>query len=469
MPLRISFKTSPQRVDWATLDATWRLAGELGGWDGAWMNDHLTDMDPDVPGPSLEAFTLLATLVHHVPGVRVGHAVLSNTFRHPVLLAKAATVMDHATGGRFVLGPGRRLVRGRARAVRDPAAADRRAHRPADLRGRGAAGAVLAGGGGPARRDPAGPVLPAGAAPSTRPPPLTPGGPPIFLGGQKPRGIALAARRAAGWLLTGHRGRRRRLLRGPARRRSSRALEAEGRDPADVRDRRPGAHRRRRGRAVAGARRRRGRWSRPAPPRWSSAIPAALGPRGLEDAHRDVLRPAAGGVRVAAGVSGATIRRIDPSDDDAASAAYVRIRNAVTPENTDSLEQIALGGRDLPGPGRPLPRAGRATGMAVGTASTGRIWMYEPRASSGTGSGSGCCPRRAGGASASALYAAVERRRASGRQDRLPDRAVRGARGRPSLPRQPRLRRDRAQQDGPPRARGPAGARRPRRRPGSAS
>ena len=108
MPLRISFKTSPQRVDWATLDATWRLAGELGGWDGAWMNDHLTDMDPDTPGPSLEAFTLLATLVHHVPGVRVGHAVLSNTFRHPVLLAKAATVMDHATGGRFVRRPGRR-------------------------------------------------------------------------------------------------------------------------------------------------------------------------------------------------------------------------------------------------------------------------------------------------------------------------------------------------------------------------
>ena len=36
----------------------------------------------------------------------VGHAVLSNTFRHPVLLAKAATVLDHATDGRFVLGLG---------------------------------------------------------------------------------------------------------------------------------------------------------------------------------------------------------------------------------------------------------------------------------------------------------------------------------------------------------------------------
>ena len=104
--IRISFKTSPQRVDWSTLDATWRLAGEQGGWDGAWINDHLTDMDPAVPGPSLEAIALLATLVHHVPGVRVGHAVLSNTFRHPVLVAKAATVLDHVTRGSFVLGLG---------------------------------------------------------------------------------------------------------------------------------------------------------------------------------------------------------------------------------------------------------------------------------------------------------------------------------------------------------------------------
>ena len=34
------------------------------------------------------------------------HAVLSNTFRHPVLVAKAATVIDHVTGGKFVLGLG---------------------------------------------------------------------------------------------------------------------------------------------------------------------------------------------------------------------------------------------------------------------------------------------------------------------------------------------------------------------------
>ena len=111
MTVRIGFKTSPQDVDWATIDATWRRAGELtaepgGGFDSGWMNDHLTNMDPAAPGGSLEALTLLATLVHHVPGVLVGHGVLANTFRHPVILAKAAVVLDHATSGRFVLGLG---------------------------------------------------------------------------------------------------------------------------------------------------------------------------------------------------------------------------------------------------------------------------------------------------------------------------------------------------------------------------
>ena len=144
MALRISFKTSPQRVDWLTLDATWRLAGEHGGWDGAWMNDHLTDMDPAVPGPSLEAIATLATLVHHVPGLRVGHAVLSNTFRHPVVVAKAATVLDHATRGHFVLGLGAGWFENEHGPFGIAAAADRGADRPPDQRGGRDPGPVLA-------------------------------------------------------------------------------------------------------------------------------------------------------------------------------------------------------------------------------------------------------------------------------------------------------------------------------------
>jgi GNAT superfamily N-acetyltransferase len=71
-----------------------------------------------------------------------------------------------------------------------------------------------------------------------------------------------------------------------------------------------------------------------------------------------------------------SIERIQPGDE-AALVDYVRIRNAVAPENTDSLEQIAWQAATYPGDGaRFLARD--AAGTAVGTAVTGRIWMYGP-------------------------------------------------------------------------------------------
>ncbi len=102
----IGIKTSPQAVDWSTLDAAWARIGEYEVFDSVWMNDHLTDVNHEAHGPSLESLTTMAALVHRVPGKWVGHGVLSNTFRHPAVLAKAATVMDHATGGRFILSLG---------------------------------------------------------------------------------------------------------------------------------------------------------------------------------------------------------------------------------------------------------------------------------------------------------------------------------------------------------------------------
>jgi alkanesulfonate monooxygenase SsuD/methylene tetrahydromethanopterin reductase-like flavin-dependent oxidoreductase (luciferase family) len=288
MPLRISFKTSPQRVDWPTLDATWRLAGEIGGWDGAWLNDHLTDLDPESPGPSLEALTVLATLVHHVPGVRVGHGVLANTFRHPVLVAKAATVLDHATGGRFVLGLGAGWFEGEHAPFGIPLPPvgeriDRLISAVEVLQALFSPAAAAAPG--VTRPDPFYPL--AGAV--NAPPPLTPGGPPIYLGGQKPRGIRLAAQRAAGWLLTGTEAgdlayfcdRRDAILR---------ALEAEGRDPATfeiVAQVHTGPTAADRSRALAEARAMVGAGATEV----IVGIPAALGPAGLEAAHRDVLGP----------------------------------------------------------------------------------------------------------------------------------------------------------------------------------
>jgi alkanesulfonate monooxygenase SsuD/methylene tetrahydromethanopterin reductase-like flavin-dependent oxidoreductase (luciferase family) len=292
--VRISFKTSPQGVDWATLDATWQRAGELsadggsGAFDGAWMNDHLLDMDPEAPGPSLEAVTTLAALVHHVPGLRVGHAVLSNTFRHPVLVAKAAVVLDHATGGRFVLGLGAGWFEPEhdpfgiplppigERISRLESAVDTIRSLFSDHAGRAP---------GVTRDDPYYPLRGAVNVPR----PLTPGGPPIFLGGQKPRGIALAARAAQGWLLPGteagdaayFRGRRDVIVR---------ALDDAGRDPADfelVGQVATGADRGGRVRALEQAR----ALVEAGATEVILGMPASLGPAGLDDVHRELLRP----------------------------------------------------------------------------------------------------------------------------------------------------------------------------------
>ena len=224
----LGFKTSPQHAEWALLDETWSAAGELRVLSAGWLNDHLTDMS-ESGGPSLEALTLLGTLIHRVPNTWVGHGVLSNTFRHPVVLAKAAAVLDHATGGRFVLGLGAGWHEAEHRAfglALPPIGEriDRLESAVAVLRAMFAPEAATLPG--VTRPDPYYPLEDAVNLPA----PLTAGGPPIFLGGQKRRGIALAGRLGDGWLLPGDRSGEVAYLAG---RRDAlfRALDAHGRDP----------------------------------------------------------------------------------------------------------------------------------------------------------------------------------------------------------------------------------------------
>ena len=112
------------------------------------------------------------------------------------------------------------------------------------------------------------------------PPPLTPGGPPIWLGGQRPRGFRMAARLADGWVLPG----RRRTKAWPSSASGAtailRELEAIGRDPATFTLRRPAPDRD--GRAADRARARdgpRSSWP-PAPTTSSSGCPPASGRTG---------------------------------------------------------------------------------------------------------------------------------------------------------------------------------------------
>jgi len=75
------------------------------GIGSVWLYDHM--YGPGAPEiPSLEAWTLATALLSRTERLRVGHMVLCNQFRHPVVLAKMATTLDQISAGRLELGIG---------------------------------------------------------------------------------------------------------------------------------------------------------------------------------------------------------------------------------------------------------------------------------------------------------------------------------------------------------------------------
>jgi F420-dependent oxidoreductase-like protein len=79
------------------------------GLDGVYLCDHFMPFDADgraADGAMLEGWTSLAALAGHTQRLRLGTLVLGCTYRHPAVVANMAATMDHATGGRFVLGLG---------------------------------------------------------------------------------------------------------------------------------------------------------------------------------------------------------------------------------------------------------------------------------------------------------------------------------------------------------------------------
>jgi len=230
--MRIGFRTSPQNTDWASLEAAWAEAGRHDVFDSGWLNDHLTDPGLERGGPAFETMTALAALAHLVPGKMVGQTVLAATFRHPSILAKEAVTLDHLTGGRYTLGLGAGWHVGEHEAfgIELPPARERFDRFEATVR------VLRALFSDEARRAPgvtldAPPYRLDGA--TMEPGPVGADGPPIWLGGQGPRGLRIAARYADGWNyasnLSGS-------VEGFVARRGTLLAECEaiGRDPAEV-------------------------------------------------------------------------------------------------------------------------------------------------------------------------------------------------------------------------------------------
>jgi len=194
--VKVGFKVPPHWVSWPEMRELWRIGGQLDVFESAWTMDHLELGD----GAVWESWTSLASLAHLVPGRTVGQLVGANPFRHPALVAKMATVMDHATEGNFVLGIGSGSWPPELAAFGLSEAGD-----PERLRDLEAGLKVIRALFGRDGFAPAAEVsldLPPYRLQAARndPPPFTPGGPPIWLGTQGEKvGPRLVAQYADGW------------------------------------------------------------------------------------------------------------------------------------------------------------------------------------------------------------------------------------------------------------------------------
>lgn len=164
------------------------------GFSGAFAFDHLVPLGGPADGPSLEAFTMLAAVAASCRRLTVGTLVARVTLRSAGLLAKQAAALDDISGGRFVLalGTGDEASRIEAEAFGFPLPGPPERRRLLEETA-GACSALFAG-----RPWRGGALVPAIDGPLL-PPPVTPGGPPLWLGGTSDAIVDMAASIADGW------------------------------------------------------------------------------------------------------------------------------------------------------------------------------------------------------------------------------------------------------------------------------
>jgi alkanesulfonate monooxygenase SsuD/methylene tetrahydromethanopterin reductase-like flavin-dependent oxidoreductase (luciferase family) len=163
------------------------VAAEAAGFDLVFVPEH--HQGPRVTFCS--PLTVAAHLLAHTERIKVATGVLVLPSHHPLHVAETATMLDHASGGRFVLGVGA-------------------GYQPADLAPFGielsARGAVMEEWLEVLRGLFSEPEVSHDSdrlhldGVRLRPGPLTPGGPPVWLGSWSGAGVRRAARWAGGWI-----------------------------------------------------------------------------------------------------------------------------------------------------------------------------------------------------------------------------------------------------------------------------
>ena len=106
MSISLGVHVGQQNMTMDEMRALWRKLDQQGvDWISAW--DHFYEAPPKGgTEPHFEALTTLGALAAETRHARIGCLVFYVGYRNPALLAKAATTLDHITGGRFELGIG---------------------------------------------------------------------------------------------------------------------------------------------------------------------------------------------------------------------------------------------------------------------------------------------------------------------------------------------------------------------------
>jgi alkanesulfonate monooxygenase SsuD/methylene tetrahydromethanopterin reductase-like flavin-dependent oxidoreductase (luciferase family) len=92
-------------MGWDELLAFARRLDAESRFESFWVGDSLV-ANGELDEPRLDAWTLLAAIAQSTSRLRLGVMVSGNAFRHPAVLAKIVTTIDHISNGRVELGIG---------------------------------------------------------------------------------------------------------------------------------------------------------------------------------------------------------------------------------------------------------------------------------------------------------------------------------------------------------------------------
>ena len=187
LPIGVTLRSIRAEPGW-WLESARRL--DEAGYSGVWSWDHFMGRG-DITVPVVEGWTILSMAAAATHRITVGTFVANVMNRHPAVLARMASTLQIASGGRLVLGIG---IGGHpkehaAYGMEFPEAKERAAR----LEDAIAVLRALWTGGPVTRPSPFYPLEEAVAFPVPDPPP------PIIIGGETPAGARLAGRIGDGW------------------------------------------------------------------------------------------------------------------------------------------------------------------------------------------------------------------------------------------------------------------------------